>query len=272
MHRSQEALPVAPPGDGLHTHKGPRSARRCVLATRPPRTWGGILVATGRRAGLGQPGGATGALKQGLSLALTPSRVVADCVPPTASATGPWVTPPAWKHSCLDDRCVAAPPVAHGLARRRGEGPSVPAAQHNTDLPCLRLRPGQVGESRPTLGHNLYDVEWAEEEQRTLEVRLGWGSPGHHQNSATSHTAGLPRVCACLTQEGLQRYSTARLSSLSLYVKLAALLPLKAVRDVALRVRWMSKRDATLRKPQQRSTKVSARAVCECGGACATGL
>ena len=68
MHRSQEALPVAHPGDGLHTHKGPRSARRCVLARGPPRTWGGTLVAAGRRAGLGHPGGATGALKKGLSL------------------------------------------------------------------------------------------------------------------------------------------------------------------------------------------------------------
>ena len=29
----------------------------------------------------------------------------------------------------------------------------------------------QTAVARPTLGHNLYDVEWSEEEQSALEVR-----------------------------------------------------------------------------------------------------
>ena len=29
----------------------------------------------------------------------------------------------------------------------------------------------QTADARPTLGHNLYDVEWSEEEQSALEVR-----------------------------------------------------------------------------------------------------
>lgn len=60
---------------------------------------------------------------------------------------------------------------------------------------------------------NLYDVQWSAAEQSVLE-------------------------------EGLRLYTAEQYTSLWRYIKIAANLPYKGVRDVALRVRWMSRRDA----------------------------
>ena len=49
----------------------------------------------------------------------------------------------------------------------------------------------------------------------------------------------------------MQRISTERVSALSRYIKIAATLPEKSVRDVALRVRWMMRKDAP-RKPRHK--------------------
>ena len=64
---------------------------------------------------------------------------------------------------------------------------------------------------KPQLGTNLYDVAWTPDEQATLEA-------------------------------GLTRYDETRYTSLWRYIKIAAELPAKGVRDVALRVRWMRRR------------------------------
>ena len=63
------------------------------------------------------------------------------------------------------------------------------------------------------MGTNLYDVSWSLEEQNTLE-------------------------------DGLRTYAEGAYESLWRYVKIAAKLPAKGVRDVALRVRWMKRKRA----------------------------
>ena len=69
-----------------------------------------------------------------------------------------------------------------------------------------------AGPSAPAkIGTNLYDVRWTAEEQAVLE-------------------------------HGLAVFSPERYTSLWRYIKIAANLPAKGVRDVALRVRWMTKR------------------------------
>ena len=56
----------------------------------------------------------------------------------------------------------------------------------------------------------------------------------------------------------LQRYAAEKISSLSRYIKVAVALPNKSVRDVALRVRWMGRKDtprkqrSKVRRPRQR--------------------
>ena len=68
--------------------------------------------------------------------------------------------------------------------------------------------------SPPTkMGTNLYDVSWSLEEQSVLE-------------------------------KGLQTYAESAYGGLWRYVKIAAHLPAKGVRDVALRVRWMKRKHA----------------------------
>lgn len=57
-------------------------------------------------------------------------------------------------------------------------------------------------------------------------------------------------ACA-VPQAGMQCISTERVSALSRYIKIAATLPEKSVRDVALRVRWMMRKDAP-RKPRHK--------------------
>jgi len=73
-------------------------------------------------------------------------------------------------------------------------------------------------------------------------------------------------LAAFRLQDGLQRYSAQRLGSLSLYIKVAALLPAKSVRDVALRVRWMGKRESS-RKPQPFAARTKVREVHSLGSA-----
>lgn len=63
----------------------------------------------------------------------------------------------------------------------------------------------------------LSAVEWSDEEQKILE-------------------------------QGLQRFSASKMTPLMRYVKIAALLPRKGVRDVALRVRWHNRRDNSKKK------------------------
>jgi hypothetical protein len=63
------------------------------------------------------------------------------------------------------------------------------------------------------MGTNLYDVSWSLEEQSVLE-------------------------------KGLQTYAESAYGGLWRYVKIAAHLPAKGVRDVALRVRWMKRKHA----------------------------
>jgi hypothetical protein len=58
------------------------------------------------------------------------------------------------------------------------------------------------------------------------------------------------------TQAGLARYGSDKMSSLARYIKLAATLPNKTVRDVALRVRWIGRKDT----PRKQRTKARARA------------
>ena len=86
---------------------------------------------------------------------------------------------------------------------------------------------------------------------------------GFHRQ-VNSHT--LPPLAAFRLQDGLQRYSAQRLGSLSLYIKVAALLPAKSVRDVALRVRWMGKRESS-RKPQPFAARTKVREVHSLGSA-----
>ena len=50
----------------------------------------------------------------------------------------------------------------------------------------------------------------------------------------------------------LQRYAAEKISSLSRYIKVAVALPNKSVRDVALRVRWMGRKDT----PRKQRSKV----------------
>ena len=50
----------------------------------------------------------------------------------------------------------------------------------------------------------------------------------------------------------LQRVASEKISSLSRYIKVAVALPNKSVRDVALRVRWMGRKDT----PRKQRTKV----------------
>ena len=67
--------------------------------------------------------------------------------------------------------------------------------------------------TKTKMGTNLYDVSWSLEEQNTLE-------------------------------DGLLTYAEGAYDSLWRYVKIAANLPAKGVRDVALRVRWMKRKRA----------------------------
>ena len=59
---------------------------------------------------------------------------------------------------------------------------------------------------------NLFDVQWTAQEQSVLE-------------------------------EGIKKYTTEQYTSLWRYIKIAAHLPSKGVRDVALRVRWMTRKE-----------------------------
>ena len=70
------------------------------------------------------------------------------------------------------------------------------------------------------MGTNLYDVQWSEEEQVILE-------------------------------QGLRTYTQERYASLWRYIKCASHLPAKGVRDVALRVRWMSRSKQTISKKRK---------------------
>lgn len=72
---------------------------------------------------------------------------------------------------------------------------------------------GTSNRQEPQLATNLYNVEWTAEEQAVLE-------------------------------EGLQKYSADKFTSLWRYIKIASDLPAKGVRDVALRIRWMSRKDS----------------------------
>lgn len=106
-------------------------------------------------------------------------------------------------------------------------------------------------------GTSLYQVEWSAEEQSILEVRP----------SAERQTAQQPRrkpfllraplsaPAARALQAVLQRYAADKMSSLSRYIKVAAALPHKSVRDVALRVRWIGRKDT----PRKQRSKVRGR-------------
>jgi hypothetical protein len=67
------------------------------------------------------------------------------------------------------------------------------------------------GSHAGTTGTNLYDAQWSKEEQAVLE-------------------------------RGMETYGSDAYASLWRYIKIAATLPAKGVRDVALRMRWMNKR------------------------------
>ena len=67
------------------------------------------------------------------------------------------------------------------------------------------------GSHAGTAGTNLYDAQWSAEEQAVLE-------------------------------RGMETYGADEYKSLWRYIKIAATLPAKGVRDVALRMRWMSRR------------------------------
>jgi hypothetical protein len=67
------------------------------------------------------------------------------------------------------------------------------------------------GSHAGTTGTNLYDAQWSKEEQAVLE-------------------------------RGMETYGADAYASLWRYIKIAATLPAKGVRDVALRMRWMNKR------------------------------
>ena len=67
------------------------------------------------------------------------------------------------------------------------------------------------GSHAGTTGTNLYDAQWSAEEQAVLE-------------------------------RGMETYGADEYKSLWRYIKIAATLPAKGVRDVALRMRWMSRR------------------------------
>ena len=83
---------------------------------------------------------------------------------------------------------------------------------HAPDSDPKQPPPVGSGPSGPAkIGTNLYDVRWTAEEQAVLE-------------------------------HGLAVFSPERYTSLWRYIKIAANLPAKGVRDVALRVRWMTKR------------------------------
>ena len=56
-------------------------------------------------------------------------------------------------------------------------------------------------------------------------------------------------------QAGLARFASDKISSLSRYIKIAATLPNKSVRDVALRVRWIGRKDT----PRKQRTKARRR-------------
>lgn len=58
-----------------------------------------------------------------------------------------------------------------------------------------------------------------------------------------------------LSQALLLRYAADKMSSLSRYIKVAAALPHKSVRDVALRVRWIGRKDT----PRKQRCKVRGR-------------
>jgi hypothetical protein len=58
-----------------------------------------------------------------------------------------------------------------------------------------------------------------------------------------------------LSQALLQRYAADKMSSLSRYIKVAAALPHKSVRDIALRVRWIGRKDT----PRKQRSKVRGR-------------
>ena len=62
-------------------------------------------------------------------------------------------------------------------------------------------------------------------------------------------------------QSMLQRYASEKISSLSRYIKVAVALPNKSVRDVALRVRWMGRKDT----PRKQRSKVRRGCGCGCG-------
>ena len=72
--------------------------------------------------------------------------------------------------------------------------------------------------------------------------------PGAGLDADELHARGVR-----LAQAGLQRFPADRFSSVQRYVKIAATLGSKGVRDVALRVRWMSRNSQPSGKKKARA-------------------
>lgn len=119
---------------------------------------------------------------------------------------------------------AGAPPL---VARGKSDGTSVTTTEIDREKtaaedghapphsePLNASQKNKQNQRAPTkMGTNLYDVSWSLEEQNTLE-------------------------------DGLRTYAEGAYESLWRYVKIAAKLPAKGVRDVALRVRWMKRKRA----------------------------
>eukprot|EP00898_Chlorokybus_atmophyticus_P001415 jgi/Chlat1/2274/Chrsp17S02577 len=83
-------------------------------------------------------------------------------------------------------------------------------------------------------------------EQKPIVPRCCLGTPPFLQD----WTVDEQRIL----EEGLQRYPADKMSNVMRYVRIAAMLPEKSVRDVALRARWMSRKDnGKRRKPLEES-------------------
>lgn len=94
----------------------------------------------------------------------------------------------------------------------------------------------------------LHDVEWSAEEQALLEVQEPLHVPGNSSRGAPMHGRCAIDHALLRSQAGMQRFPSEKYSSVQRYIKIAATLPEKGVRDVALRIRWMSKNGQALKK------------------------
>ena len=101
----------------------------------------------------------------------------------------------------------------HEKTRRETASRSVDRDANAEDGGAEPPNASQKKMTKTKMGTNLYDVSWSLEEQNTLE-------------------------------DGLLTYAEGAYDSLWRYVKIAANLPAKGVRDVALRVRWMKRKRA----------------------------